>query len=176
AAPPAVGLPDEPLDLGVGHVAGPADLRHVSLAADPGDHLADVAHGPARHREVGQVDNRLVAEFQGAQVALPAPHLGAVLTAADHGRHPGVPVGLVQEGLDRAGPRLRVADRVPPGQYDARHDPVADAGLAGRRPDYALVVAQREVAERVQLAVPAQQFPDPFAVGGGQPAGGLGRA
>ncbi len=67
--------------------------------------------------------------------------------------------GFREPRLDRAGPRLRVADRVARGQRDPAHDPVRDGRLAGRRPHHALLPAQREVAERVPLALPLQECP-----------------
>ena len=161
--------------LGLGYVLDPADLGYVALAAYPADHLPDIAHRPALQGEVGDADDGLVAELERGQVAFPAPGLGSQLAAADDGRHPRMPGRLVQERVDGTGPRFWVADRVAARQHHAGQDAVADAGLAGRRPDDAFVIPQREVAERVLVTVPLQQLPDALCIRGAELAGGLGR-
>src|SRR6266704_1142672 len=172
---PGVGLPDQPGDLVGRHVTHPADLGDVAGPADPGHHLPDIAHRPTLQREAGDLDHRLVAEFQRGQLAVAAPDLGAMLAAAHDGGNPGVPGRHVEERLDRARPRLLVADRIAAGQHDTGNHPVPDAGLPRRRPDHALVVAQREVAERVAPAVPVKQRPDLRGVVAAEAALRLGR-
>ena len=107
--------------------------------------------------ELRDVHDRLVAELESGQVAFPAPHLGTKLTAPHDSGAPGVPCRHGEELGDGAGPRLRVADRVAGREHHAGHDAVADARLAGRRPDHVLVVAEREITERVPVAVLGEQ-------------------
>ena len=163
--PPAVRLADDPDKLLLGDVADPADLRGVAVLRNPVDHLPDVAHLTAGEAELRDVDDRLVAELQRGQVAYPAPHLGAEFTAPHDGGAPRVPCRLCHELGDGARPCFRVAERVASCEHHAGHYAVADARLAGRRPDHALVVAQGEVAEGVPVAVLVEQSADLGGVG-----------
>ena len=169
AATPRIGHAEDGVNLLARHVADPAHVSGIAVAGHPGHHLADVSHGPAREAEVRYADDALVAQFKGGEVAFAAPDLRAQFTAAHHRRGPGVPGGLVEEGLDRPRPGLGIADRITAGQHDPGHDPVADTRLAGRGPDDALVVAEREIAERVPVPVLTQQLPDLVGIPGGQP-------
>ena len=146
-------------------VPDPPDLGDVAGLGHPVHHLPDVAHRTPRQAELRDVHDRLVAELQSGQVAFPAPHLGTEFAAPHDSGAPGVPCRHGEELGDSAGPRLRVADRVAGREHYAGHDAVADARLAGRRPDHALVIAQREVTERVPVALPGEQLADPRRVG-----------
>ncbi len=70
----------------------------------------------------------------------------------------------IRDRIDGAGPGLGVADRVAGGQGDPADDAVGDGGLAGGGPDDGLLAAQREVAERVAVALAGQQRPQPLLV------------
>ena len=86
-----------------------------------------------------------------------------------------MPGRFVQERVNGTGPGLRVTDRITARQHDAGQDAVADASLARRRPDDALVIPQSEVAQRILVTVPLQQLPDPLGVRGAETAACLGR-
>ncbi len=175
AAAPGIRLPDHPADLRLRYIPDPAHLSAVAVPLHSAAHLPHVPHRPALQREVRDVDDCLVAKLKGGQPAFAAPDLRAEFTAADHCRDPGVPRGLVEEGVDRAWPGLCVPDGVAAGQHHAGQDPVADAGLAGRRPDDPLVVAEREVTERVPVSVLGQQIPDLGSIPRGMAVDRLGR-
>src|ERR1700690_2186749 len=65
---PVVGRADDPVELRPRYVADPAHLGLVTAFGHPVDHLPHVPHGTAGQAEVGDVDDRLVAELEGGQV------------------------------------------------------------------------------------------------------------
>ena len=126
--------------------------------------MAHAAHRPALEREVGDLDDGLVAELDGRQVQLALEHRRALFAAAHHRRRPRVLADQVAVGGHRARPRLGVADRVAADQGNARDHPVGDRRLPRGRPDDGLVASQREVAQRVTAALPLQQAPESLLV------------
>lgn len=137
----------------------PPDPHGVPGPLHPVEGLPYGPHGAPFEGELGDLDEGLVPEFEGVE-AVPCVDRARLLARAHDGRNPSVSPCLRQPGLDRAGPRLRVADRVAGGQRHPSHHPVRDGRLAGRRPHHALLPAQREVAEGVPLALSLQQRPE----------------
>lgn len=180
-APPVIGVPEPPERHAEPAFGGPVapvvralqQIRHllgrnVLVAADaygvpgplhPVEGLPYGPHGAPLQRELGDLDEGFVPEFEGVE-AVPCVDGARLLARAHHGRNPSVNPGLRQPRLDRAGPCLRVADRVTGSQRHPAHDPVRDGSLAGRRPHHALLPAQREVPERVALALPFEERPE----------------
>lgn len=151
-----------------------ADHGGRAGALDAVDGLAGDAHVAAVEVEVGDVQDGLVAQLEGAQPGA-GEGGGAVLGGAHHGGLPAVAAGHGQPGVDGGGPGGRVAHRVPAGEADAGLDAVGDAGPAVGGEDDRLVTPGGEVAERVGPPVRAEEGPDPgFLVpvqGGGEPLG-----
>ncbi len=132
------------------------DIADISGSADPSDRLSDAPHGPTVEAEVGDIDDRLVAQFDRVQaMALIDP--AALLGAADDGRSPTVPTGVGQPGRDRPRPRLWVAERVARGEAHSREHAVGDRGLSRRREDQRLVGSKSEVPQRVAGAMLFQE-------------------
>ena len=66
---------------------------------------------------------------------------------------------LLQPGLDRRGPRLRIPDGIGGRQAHAVHHAVGHGCLVGRRPHHGLVATGGEVAQGVTVTLLVQQHP-----------------
>ncbi len=180
---PALGLRSTPLlgELDVlrkvcgRQVAVPDHLGVVPGPLDPGDRLPDRPHRPALEREVGDVDDRLVAHRERSQAGIDV-RVGGLLARRQHGGGPAVRARLGEPALDRAGPGGRIAEWVATGQADPVDHPVGDRGLVAGGEDDRLVPPGGEVPERVPLAVQQEQPPDLELLGLGQVADPADRA
>lgn len=128
-------------------------------ALDAVDGLSGDAHVAAAEVEAGDVQDRLVAELEGAEPGTRVG-LGPVLGGAHRGGRPGVAAGRVQPGVDRVRPGLPVSDGVAAGEADSGLDAVGDGRLAAGREDDGLVAAGGEVAEGVVGAVGLEEGTD----------------
>ncbi|AEY93135.1 hypothetical protein SHJG_7868 [Streptomyces hygroscopicus subsp. jinggangensis 5008] len=157
--PPGVGLADDLLHLAFAEVRVAADAADGSGAADPVHGLPGDAHPAAGQIEFRDVQDRLVAELEGAEAGA-GTGAGPGLGGAHDGGRPGVPAGQIQPGVDGARPGLRVADGIPGGQAHPGLDAVGDGRLAAGREDDGLVAPGGEVAEGVPVAVRREQGAD----------------
>ena len=126
---PAVGVGDQLGHLLAADRAVPPDPYGVAGALHPAYGLAHLPHVTALEVELAQVEDGLVAEFEGVQPAA-AERRGGALAGAQHAGDPRVRPALGEPRADRGVPRLGVAERVAAGEADRPLDAVGDAGAA----------------------------------------------
>ena len=162
-AAPGVGGQPHPVLLLLGQVPHPAHPALVPRPLDPLHHLPDVAHRAALE---GESPVLTIASSPSSSASRPVSRVQTSPPVSLHRRRRAARRGRGPAPctLDRAGPRLDVADRVAAGEHHTGDHPVADGRLAAGREDRALVAAQREVPEGVAGAVLDEQRAQPLLV------------
>ena len=132
-------------------------LGRIAALLEPRDRLAHLPNRPAFEREAACLDDRFIADVEGAQPRL-APERNQAFTDTAGGELQPSPLGEVN-GLGNESRQCRGRpDRVARDQHHAVLGPVGEEGAAGLVEQVLLVVAKLEEGECVR-AVASDELP-----------------